>query len=86
MQCWATTALDAFFRHGNIDRVEHKKSLTSFSFGSNQFVLLPQMSDRVLSCLVDPTDIAGLMGQATTSAGSLKFLIDNARMADAAGM
>jgi hypothetical protein len=47
------------------------------------FVLAPQMSDRVLSCLGDPTDVAGLMGQASTSGGSLKFLIDNARTQDA---
>ena len=47
------------------------------------FVLAPQMSDRVLSCLGDPTDVAGLIGQASTSGGSLKFLIDNARMQDA---
>ena len=35
---------------------------------------------RVISCIVDPTDIAGLVGQATTSAESVKFLIDNVRM------
>ena len=82
----ARKALHSLFRHGNFDRLDvtERKSLTSFSFGSNQFVLPPQMSDRVLTCLVDPTDIAGLMGQATTSGGSLKFLIDNVRMQDAA--
>jgi HK97 family phage major capsid protein len=76
----ATKALHSLFRHGNADRVEHKKSLSSFAFGSNQFILASEMSNRVLSCLVDPTDVAGLMGQSTTSAGSLKFLIDNTRM------
>src|SRR5262249_932002 len=79
----ATTALRSVFRTGNVDRVEFKKQLSSFSFGSNEFVLPPQMSDRVLSCLVDPTDVAGLMGQASTSGGSLKFMIDNVRMVDA---
>jgi HK97 family phage major capsid protein len=34
--------------------------------------------------LVDPSDIAGLMGQAATSTGSLRFLIDSVRI-DAAG-
>jgi HK97 family phage major capsid protein len=76
----ATKALHSLFRHGNVDRVEHKKSLSSFSFGSNQFILAPEMSNRVLSCLVDPSDVAGLMGQETTTSGSLKFLIDNVRM------
>jgi HK97 family phage major capsid protein len=78
----ATKAIRSLFRHGNIERLDNleRKSLTSFAFGSNQFVLPPQMSDRVLSCLVDPSDISGLMGQETTSGGSLKFLIDSARM------
>jgi HK97 family phage major capsid protein len=81
----ATKALRSLFRHGNVDRLDNleKKSLTSFAFGSNQFVLPPQMSDRVLSCLVDPTDVSGLMGQETTARDSLKFLIDSVRMADA---
>src|SRR5262249_11243104 len=47
------------------------------------FILPPQLSDRVLSCLVDESDVAALMGQASTSAGSLKFLVDNVRMQDA---
>ena len=82
----ATRAIRSLFRHGNLGRLDptEKKSLTSFSFGSNQFFLPPQMSDRVLSCLADPTDVAGLMGQETASGGSLKFLIDNQRMQDAA--
>jgi hypothetical protein len=54
----ATKALHSLFRHGNIDRVEHEKSPTSFSFGSNEFVLPPQMSDRVLTCIHDPTDVS----------------------------
>src|SRR5215831_5788107 len=82
----ATRAIRSLFRHGNFERLDptEKKSLTSLSFGSNQFFLPPQMSDRVLSCIMDPTDVAGLMGQETASGGSLKFLIDNQRMQDAA--
>ena len=78
----ANKAMRGLFRHGNLDRLDNlqRKSLSSFAFGSNQFVLAPQWSDRILSCLVDPTDVAGLMGQATTSVGSLKFFIDNQRM------
>jgi hypothetical protein len=38
------------------------------------------MSNQVLSCIVDPSDLSGLVNQVTISAGSIKFLIDNARM------
>jgi HK97 family phage major capsid protein len=37
------------------------------------------MSNQVISCVADPTDLAGLMDQVTISAGSIKFQIDNAR-------
>jgi HK97 family phage major capsid protein len=77
----ATRGLHTLFRTGNPDRaVEYRKALSSFAFGSNQFILAPEMSNRILSCLVDPSDVAGLMGQSRTSHGSLKFLIDNSRM------
>jgi HK97 family phage major capsid protein len=42
--------------------------------------LPPQLSNRVLSCLTDLEDVAGLMSQESTSGGSLKFMIDNTRM------
>jgi len=59
---------------------EYRKALTAFSFGSNGFILAPQMSDRVLSCLVDQTDVAGIMGNMTISGPSVRFLIDNVRI------
>lgn len=67
----ARKALKSLLRHGNLDRIDNleKKSLTSFSLGSNQFILAPQMSNRVLSCFVDQSDIAGLMAQESTSGG-----------------
>jgi len=64
--------------------LEFRKSLTAFSLGSNGFILAPQISDQVLSCLVDPTDVTGIMNNVQISGGSIKFLIDNQRMADAA--
>jgi HK97 family phage major capsid protein len=78
----ARKAIRSVFRTGNTTALEplERKSLSSFSFGTNQFILAPEISDLVISCIVDPTDIAGLVGQATTSAGSVKFLIDNVRM------
>lgn len=39
---------------------------------------------RVLSCLVDDTDLTGLVSNVATSTSSIKFLVDNARMGDAA--
>jgi HK97 family phage major capsid protein len=79
-------ALRNLFRHGDPMRLDptERKSLTSFSFGINAFILAPEMSDTVLSCLVDPTDIAGVMNNVNISAPSIKFLIDNARMIDSA--
>jgi formate dehydrogenase major subunit len=78
----ARKAIHNLFRHGDTSRLEplEKKALTSFSFGSSGFILPPEMSNIVISCVVDETDVTGLMQNVTTSAGSLKFLIDNARM------
>jgi len=59
---------------------EYRKSLSAFNFGSNGFILAPLMSDRILSCLVDQTDVAGIMANMTISGPSVKFLIDNVRI------
>src|SRR5262249_27233417 len=82
----ARRALKNLFRHGDVARLDptEKKSLSAFNFGSNQFLLAPEMSNRILSCLEDETDVSGLVGSVVTSAGSIKFLIDNARITDAA--
>jgi len=63
---------------------EVRKSLTAFAFGSNGFIMPPEMSNQVVSCIVDPTDLAGLMSSMNISSPSVKFLIDNQRMAVAA--
>jgi HK97 family phage major capsid protein len=78
--------LKQLFRAGHIDRVdpEFRKSLSSFSFGNSGFMLMPEMSTRVLSCLVDPTDLSGLMDSITISSLSIRFMIGNARMMSAA--
>lgn len=75
----ARKALRSLIRHGDVKRLDHleMKSLSSFNFGSNGFILAPEMSSRVLSCLTDETDIAGLMANMTISGPSVKFLIDN---------
>ena len=59
----AREAIEALWHHGNVDRLDNlqRKSLSSFAYGSNQFILPPQLSNRVLSCLTDLEDVAGLM-------------------------
>jgi HK97 family phage major capsid protein len=60
-----------------------RKALTAFNMGASGFILQPEMSDRILSCLVDPTDLAGLVGQITISGPSIKFMVDDVRIASA---
>jgi HK97 family phage major capsid protein len=75
----AHKAFRSLFRHGDIERVatHERKALTSFAIGNSGWILPPQMSDRILSCLVDQTNVASLMGQETISAGSVIFPLDN---------
>lgn len=61
-----------------------RKALSSFSFGGNGFILAPEMSSIVLSCLEDITDIPGLMQNMTISGPSVKFLVDDVRLDQAA--
>jgi HK97 family phage major capsid protein len=76
-------ALVKLFRTGELNHLDgaERKSLTSFSLGAgSNFILPPQMSNRVLSCLVEPFNLASLVHNETISAGSIKFPIDNSRM------
>jgi hypothetical protein len=79
----AMRGLRQLIRHGDPNKLsgEVRKSLSAFSFGANSFALSPVQSDRTLSCLVDPTDLSGLVDNVAISGPSLRFLIDNARMA-----
>jgi hypothetical protein len=65
-------ALRNLIRYGDLARLDQleRKSLTSFSFGANSFILAPEMSSTVLSCLFDDTDLAGLVDNQTISAAS----------------
>jgi len=82
----ARRALPSFIGHGNLDRFDGSicKSLSSFSFGSSGFLLPPERSNVVLSCLVDPSDLSSLFNRVSISSSSITFPIDNARMALAA--
>ena len=44
-------------------------------------MLAPEQSNRVLSCLADPTDLSGLVDNQRITAPSLRFRIDNAALA-----
>jgi hypothetical protein len=79
----ARRGLLALIRHGDMNRLDsfERKSLSAFSFGTNQFLLPPQMVSQALSCLVYPSDLSNLVNRVTISTGSIEFLIDNARMA-----
>jgi HK97 family phage major capsid protein len=60
-----------------------RKSLSSFSMGASGFIVQPEMSNKVLSCLTDPTDLSGLVGSVAISSASIKFLVDHVRLQNA---
>ena len=41
--------------------MEQQKALSAFNMGSFGFLMAPEMSQTILSCLEEPTDITGLM-------------------------
>jgi hypothetical protein len=59
----ATRGLRQLIRHGDANKLggEVRKSLSAFSFGANSFALSPVMANRTLSCLIDPSDLSGLV-------------------------
>ncbi|OSI33030.1 hypothetical protein [Bradyrhizobium canariense] len=71
-------AIKALMRSADVGRLPdfQRKALSSFSFGSNGFILPVEMSARILSCLTDVTDITSLMDNVTISGSSIKFLVD----------
>ena len=81
----ATKALRKVIRYGagRLDALE-TKSLSEFNFGSIGWVLPSQWSSRVLSCLVDGTDLTSYVAQEGISGPSLKLAIDNLDMGQAA--
>jgi len=63
----------------SIDQVplDQRKALSAFSFGAQGFLLAPEISSQILSCLESVTDIAALMQNINISGASIKFLTDN---------
>lgn len=80
----ACRGLKQLYRRCDMARLEpqFQKSPSAFSFGGNGGVLLPpQTSSQILRCLVDPTDMAGMVSNVAISSGSIQFPIDNVRTA-----
>src|SRR5262249_19125573 len=75
----AIRGLKTLMHSTSIDQVplDQRKALSAFSFGSQGFMLAPEMSNEILSCLEDITDIAGLMRNITISGPSIRFMVDN---------
>jgi len=79
---YISRGLRGLWRHGDPNKCDgiERKSLSSFSLGTNRFIMPPQLASQILSCIVDPTDLAGLVNVVQISAPSIKFMIDNARL------
>ncbi|UGY16730.1 phage major capsid protein [Bradyrhizobium septentrionale] len=79
-------ALKALMHSADVGRLPEamRKALSSFSFGSNGFILPVELSDRILSCVVSPTDITSLFDNVTISGSSIKFLVDRGDIDNAA--
>jgi HK97 family phage major capsid protein len=75
----AVKGMRALMHTTNIDSLpsEYRKALSAFTFGSQGFILAPELSNEILSCLIDINDIAGLMRNITISGPSIKFMVDN---------
>jgi HK97 family phage major capsid protein len=57
-----------------------QKSLSAFSFAGTGMLLPPERMSEVLSCLVYPSSLAGLVGSINISGPAAEFLIENPRM------
>jgi hypothetical protein len=75
----AIRGLRTLMHSTSIDQVplDQRKALSAFSFGSSGFILAPEQSNEILSCLEDVTDITGLMRNMTISGPSIRFPVDN---------
>src|SRR5262249_46106361 len=62
-----------FSRLGELER----KSLSEFSLGSLGVLVPPEVSNQILSCLVDPGDLTGIVGAMTIGGASVPFLTDS---------
>jgi len=56
---------------------DQRKALSTFNLGASGFLMAPEMSSTILSCIEDVTDLTGLMANLSISGPSVKFLVDN---------
>jgi HK97 family phage major capsid protein len=79
-------AIKALMHSADVGRLPEamRKALSSFSFGSNGFILPVELANRILSCVVSPTDITSLFDSVTISGSSIKFLVDRGDIDNAA--
>jgi len=75
----AIAGIRSLMHSTSIDQVplDQRKALSAFGFGSQGFLLAPEQSQTILSCLETTTDIAGLMRNVTISGPGIKFMVDN---------
>src|SRR5262249_278575 len=75
----AIRGLKTLMHSTSIDQVplDQRKALSAFSFGSTGFLLAPEQSSEILSCLEDVGDLAGIMRNISISSGSIRFMVDN---------
>src|SRR5262249_5539630 len=68
----AIRGLHALLHATSIDQLpfDQRKALSAFSFGSQGFLLAPEMSNEILSCLEDVGDITALMRNISISGPS----------------
>lgn len=87
------TALRAFrkslhVRHASDLQVvltpDEQKALTTFAFSNNSFIIVPEMSSRIISCLEEQTDVTSLFDQIAISRPSIKMLRDDVEITGAA--
>jgi HK97 family phage major capsid protein len=78
----AQRAWRSILRHGDLQRLDdlERKSLSAFSFGNTGWVIPPEVSTRILSCLSDPDDVLSMFSNETISAGSIIYPIDDSEM------
>jgi HK97 family phage major capsid protein len=75
----AIKAMRHLLRTTSIDTLDHveRKALTSFQLGSSGFLLPPEWSSQILSCLEDKTNLTGLVNNIPISGASLKMFADS---------
>jgi HK97 family phage major capsid protein len=78
----AQRAWHKIIRHGRLERLSHEdqKSSSSFTFGGSGWVIPPELSRRILTCLTDQADFMSLLSRESISGSSIQFPLDNSEL------